>query len=325
MIAIDADLEAARSFLRRSLSPSRLVRSDALSRQIGANVYLKLEAELPTGSFKIRGALYALWKRCQDEHVRHVVAASTGNHGAAVAFAAHQMGVGARIFVPSGANPVKLARIRAFGGEVTECGSTLSAALDAAAQHAARHGAYLMEDANDPTIPIATGTIATEILEQLAMVDVVYVPVGDTALIRGVAAVIKARKPSVRVIGVQAREAPAYVRSWQSGQVITTATANTMADGLATTRPLEANVTAIRALVDDMLLVTEEAMLHAVRWLLFEEHLVAEPSAAATVAALIGDGPSRATDAVDAKNIVLLITGSNIAPTVLRAAAAVEP
>jgi threonine dehydratase len=129
----------------------------------------------------------------------------------------------------------------------------------------------------------------------------------------------------VRVIGVQAREAPAYVRSWQSGQVITTATANTMADGLATTRPLEANVTAIRALVDDMLLVTEEAMLHAVRWLLFEEHLVAEPSAAATVAALIGDGPSRATDAVDAKNIVLLITGSNIAPTVLRAAAAVEP
>ena len=322
MIAIDADLEAARSFLRRSLSPSRLVRSDALSRQIGANVYLKLESELPTGSFKVRGALYALWQRSQNGPVRQIVAASTGNHGAAVAFAAERMGIGARIFVPAGANPVKLARIRALGGDVSECGATLSSALDAAAEHAERHGAYLMEDPSDPHIAAATGTIGAEILEQIPMVDGVYVPVGDTALIRGVAAAIKARKPGVRIIGVQAAEAPAYFRSWKSGDVISTATANTIADGLATTRAIEPNVVAIRALVDDMVLVTEQALLHAVRWLLLEDHIVAEPSGAATVAALTRDPPSRGAAGVE--NIVLLITGSNIAPAVLRAAAALE-
>jgi threonine dehydratase len=319
-----SDLEAARSFLYRSLSPSRLIRSEPLSRQIGANVYLKLESELPTGSFKIRGALYALWKRSQDGPVKQVVAASTGNHGAAVAFAAERMGVRARIFVPTGSNPVKLARIRGFGGEVSECGASFSAALgaalDAAAEYAATHGAYLMDDASEPYITVATGTIGAEILEQLPMVDAVYVPVGDTALIRGVAAATKASKPSVRIIGVQAYEAPAYFRSWQSGEVITTATANTMADGLATTRPIEANVSAIRTLVDDMVLVTEQALLHAVRWLLLEDHIVAEPSGAAGVAASMSDAPSRG----DAQNIVLLITGSNIAPSVLRAAAGLE-
>jgi threonine dehydratase len=177
-----------------------------------------------------------------------------------------------------------------------------------------------VEDASNPHIPVAIGTIAAEILEQLPMVDAVYVPVGDTALIRGVAAATKARKPGVRIIGVQAAEAPAYFRSWQSGEVTTTTTANTIADGLATTRPIEPNVIAIRALVDDMVLVTEQALLHAVRWLLLEDHIVAEPSGAATVAGVMGEAPPHG----DAKNIVLLITGSNIAPSVLRAAAALE-
>jgi threonine dehydratase len=319
-----ADLDAARSFLSRSLVPSRLIRSDALSSRIGANVYLKMESELPTGSFKVRGALYALWKRSQQGPVTQVVAASTGNHGAAVAFAAQRMSVPANIFVPRGANPVKLARIRAYGGEVTECGPPLTAPHDSAADRAASHGVYLLDDASDAHIPVATGTIAAELFDQLPTVDAVYVPVGDTALIRGVAGVVKARNARAQIIGVQARGAPAYFRSWQSGEVVTTATANTMADGLATTRPLEANVIAIRSLVDDMVLMTEDAMLQAVSWLLFVEHVVAEPAGAATVAALMADGHPRGTSADQSPNIVLLITGSNIAPSVLRQAAALE-
>ena len=293
---------------------SRLVRADSLSRHIGSDVYLKLESELPTGSFKVRGAMHALTKRRAAEPIAEVVAASTGNHGAAVAYAARQLSIAASIFLPTGSNPVKVARIESLGAKLVAVGHTIEDARRAAEEHAAASGAFLLDDATDSDIPIGAGAIATEVLAQLPHVHAMYVPVGDSALIRGIAAVLKPQRPDIRVIGVQTESAPAFYRSWQARKVVT-APANTIADGLASTRPTHANLQAVLGLVDDIVLVTDDALLNAVAWLLFKEHLVAEPAGAAPTAAILaaGAGPREAT--------VLLVSGSNVSDAVLSRAA----
>ena len=302
------DRQTALRLIRELFQPTRLVRSDALSNRVGWDAYLKLECELPTGSFKVRGAFYALSSRLQRERVGEVVAASTGNHGAAVAWAAQQLGVAARVFVPVGANVVKAERIRSLGAVLSETGADIEGSRRAAEAHANATGAMLLDDATSCDVPIGAGTIGLELLEQLPGCGTVVVPVGDSALIRGIASAMKPANPNVRVVGVQASNAPAYYRSWHAGQVMTTATANTIADGLATTTPTESNVAAMLTLVDDMVLVTEDDMLEAMRWLIDTERLAVEPAAAAPVAALLH--PTRP----HAGPIVAIISGSNIAP-----------
>jgi threonine dehydratase len=164
-----------------------------LSERAGSDVHLKLESELPTGSFKVRGAYYALWTHQRERPVAEVVAASTGNHGAAVAWAARELGVQAQVFVPVGANAVKVERIKSLGARLTEVGADIEDARRAAESHAARPGALLLDDATDPHVPVGAGTIGLELVDQIANLDTLYVPVGDSALIRGVAAAVKRR------------------------------------------------------------------------------------------------------------------------------------
>jgi threonine dehydratase len=311
-------MTAAREFLSRYLARTPLMEARSLSGarnpEGAGRVFLKLETELPTGSFKARGALYALNvaldRRAaagQNRLATAVVAASTGNHGAAVAWAAQRLGVPATIFLPRNPNPVKKANIAQFGATIVEEGRDLADAFQAASTCADSTGAFFLNDATDADLPEGPATIADEIIEELPEVDVIYVPVGDTALIRGVGARAKSLKPSIRIVGVQAERAPSYFLSWQSGQVETTETADTIADGLATRTPDAKNVRDIRQCVDDMRLVSEASMKAAIDWLYREEGIVAEPAAASTVAALLNAGaPYGAT--------VLLITGKNVAP-----------
>ena len=147
---------------------TRLILGGSLSGSSDQNVYLKLENELPTGSFKVRGALYALGLQMQRRNVSEVVASSTGNHGAAVAYAAQLLGVKARIFLPDKSNPVKRANIVRLGAEIVEGGSAdLAAAFAMADEYAQVHGAFFLNDATDPDLPAGPGTIACEILESL--------------------------------------------------------------------------------------------------------------------------------------------------------------
>jgi threonine dehydratase len=314
MIPGAKEVEHARELLSRYFRPTRLVSAESLAQRSGARVYLKIESDLPTGSFKPRGALNALLTTAGP--VRGVVAASTGNHGAAVAYAARIAKVGATIFLQENPNPVKRARIVALGAKVVERGTMGgSAASEAAAEFAREHGHYFLDDASDPLVPAGTATIASEILDEIPAPDVIFVPIGDTALIRGVAAEAKRRHPGVRIIGVQAEQAPAYVRSWHQGRVVVPDTCDTIADGLATLHPLETNVSAIRELVDEVRLVSEQELLDAIRILLLDEHVVAEGAGAAATAAFLQD-PSAYADA----EIVLLLTGANLSPEVLRRA-----
>lgn len=311
----------ARDFLAPHLPATRIVRSPSLSRALGRPVHLKLESELPTGSFKVRGALWALACRLSEGEVSEVVTASTGNHGAAVAFAGRRLGVPATVFLPRDPNHVKRRRIEELGARTVAEGPDLTAAREAAARHARGPGRFLLDDATDPHLPAGPATIALEALEAAAGLDTFLVPVGDTALIRGIGAALSAlerpRRP--QLIGVQAEGAPAYALSWGEGRAVHTEACHTIADGLATRTAVAANVEAIRRLVGEMVLVGEERLLAAVRHLVIEERLVAEPAGAAAVAAFF--------DRVDAGDglpgtgeICLLVSGANTTPEVLRRA-----
>ena len=316
MIPTTEQVNDARELLRRFLRPTRLIAAERLGRDSDTQIYLKLETELPTGSFKPRGALYALMKNLNQRSIKGVVAASTGNHGAAVAYAAGLAKLPATIFLPQFPNPIKRARIVALGAMVQEVEWKDTSLGNAAAAFAEEHDYYFLNDASDELVPVGTATIAAEILDELPTPDVMIVQMGDTALIRGVAAEAKRRHPDIRIIGVQAAQAPSYARSWQENRVITTDSCNTIADGLATCVPLEPNVRAIRELVDEVVLVSEEELLRGIRTLLFEEHVVAEAAGAAGAAAYLQNPAVYA-----GRTIVLLVTGSNIPHELLSQAA----
>lgn len=316
MIPTNEQVKDARELLRRFLRPTRLVQAERLGHDTDTQIFLKLETDLPTHSFKPRGALYALMKNLEQRSIKGVVAASTGNHGAAVAYAARLAKLPATIFLPENPNPVKRARIMALGANVREVEWKDESLGNAATAFAEEHDYYYLNDGSDELVPAGTATIAAEIFDELPAPDVIIVPMGDTALIRGVAAEAKRRHPAVRIVGVQAAQAPSYVRSWHEDRVVTTETCNTIADGLATCVPLEANVRAIRELVDEVTLLSEGELLQGIRTLLFEEHVVAEAAGAAATAAYLQNAAAYA-----GRRVVLLVTGANIPHELLSKAA----
>ena len=307
-----AAIREAQAVLVKYFPATPLVKAPSLSNST-AEIHLKLETALPTGSFKPRGALYALAKNLEQKKIKEVTASSTGNHGAATAFAARTLGVRATIFLPENANPVKRKKIEDLGASVVCKGSIdLADAFVAASGYSCRPGIYFLNDATDPDLPAGPGTIGLELTEQLANISAVFVPMGDTALIRGVGAAIKQLSPQTLVIGVQAEKAPSYVLSWRAGKTVPTETCDTCADGLATRTPEAPNVAAIRKVVDEVVLVSEPQMLDAIRHLYTKENVLAEPAGAAATAAYLANPV--------AGRVALLVTGANISEEVRRLA-----
>lgn len=310
-----SEVERARALLRHHLAPTRLVEAASLGEKAGARVYLKLESEAPTGSFKVRGALNALYLKSQQGELKGVITASTGNHGAAVAYAAQRLGLPATVFLPQNPNPIKRARIVRLGARIQEAGRDYDDARSHAAAFARQQGWYFLEDGRDPRLTPGPATIGSEIVEQLPDTEVIYVPIGDSTLIRGLAFAAKHLKPAVRVVGVQAERAPAYFLSWEKGRAENTDSCDTIADGLAVRCTVAENVQALRTLVEEMRLVSDEGMLAALYRLLVDEHVLAEPAGAASTAAFLASGRKHA-----GQTVVLVVTGANITPEILRQA-----
>lgn len=297
-------IREAQQMLAKYFPPTPLVKAPSLS-VADADVYLKLETVLPTGSFKPRGALYALAKKLERQKIDEVTTSSTGNHGAATAFAARTLGLPATIFLPDPANPVKRKKIEDLGARIFCHGSNdLAAASQKASEYSQRAGVYLLSDATAPELPAGPATIGVEILEQCRNLSAVFVPMGDTALIRGIGAAIKQLSPQTKVIGLQAERAPSYVLSWRAGRPVPTDTCDTIADGLATRIPDAANVADIRKVVDDVVLVSEEELIGAIRHLYEREKVVAEPAGAAATAAFLAKPISG--------RVALVVSGGNI-------------
>ncbi len=287
--------------------------SEHLSALAGRPVLLKAEHLQRTGSFKIRGAYHRIARLDPAERAAGVVAASAGNHAQGVALAASLLGVKSTIFMPATAAFPKVAATRSYGAEVVLGGVVFDDCLTDARAHAERTGARFVSPFDDPLVIAGQGTIGLEITEQAPQAGLVVVAVGGGGLISGTATALKALRPGVRVIGVEAEGAASMTASLAAGRTVTLDRIDTMADGIAVKRVSDLTLAHVSALVDEIVTVSEEDLSRALLVLLERTKAVVEPAGAAPLAAaLAGKLPEAGGEAA-----CLLLSGGNIDPTLL--------
>lgn len=280
--------------------------SEELSVQLGVQLLCKVETSNPIGSFKGRGADW--WLQCQTGLTR-AVCASAGNFGQAVAYTGRRAGITVDVFAAETANPAKVEAMRRLGAQVHLHGADFDAAKAAAADFASQHHCPLIEDGREDAIAEGAGTIAVELGTYPTPIDVIYVPVGNGALVNGIGAWFKSESPQTKVIGVCSETAPSMAQSWQQGQVVTTETAHTIADGIAVRQPVPASLLHLATAVDSMILVSEDQIRQAMQAYYDCEQLVTEPAGAVSLAAAIANAP-----ADRGRTVATLVCGSNIDP-----------
>jgi threonine dehydratase len=306
-----ADIQEARKVLEGVAIQTPMEESRWLSAYAGGPVSLKCENLQRTGSFKARGAYVRISRLSEEERAHGVVAASAGNHAQGVALAAQLLGIKSTVFMPEGAPIPKEKATRAYGADVVFHGRYLENALEAALEFSAKTGAVLIHPFDHVDIVAGQGTVGLEILEQTPDVETVVVPTGGGGLLAGVAIAVKALRPDVRVIGVQAEGAAAYPGSLAEGHPVPLESMTTMADGIAVGRPGDITFAAVRDHVDEILTVSEDSLSRALLALLERAKMVVEPAGAAAVAAML-DRPDEFRTPT-----VALLSGGNIDPLLL--------
>lgn len=259
--------------------------AEPLDQPTCARVVVKVETINPIRCFKGRGAEFFVASDSQPREA--LVCASAGNFGQAMAFAARKRGIAITVFAAENVNPLKLERMRQLGATVELSGADFDAAKSAARAFAERNGARFVEDGREAAIAEGAGTIAVELLRSNPAFDALLVPLGNGALITGIGAWTKQHAPSTRVIGVVARGAPSMERSWREGAAISTDRAATIADGIAVREPVPEVLGDLRATVDDVTLVGDETLIHAMRLVFDSLGLIVEPAGVAGLAALL--------------------------------------
>jgi threonine dehydratase len=306
-----AEVEAAAELLRGVAIRTPMEESRWLSSTVGGQVLLKCENLQRTGSFKIRGAYVRMSRLSAEERARGVVAASAGNHAQGVALAAQMLGIKATVFMPEGAPIPKLNATRGYGAEVIFHGSILDEALVHAIEYAEQTGAVLIHPFDHTDIVAGQATVGLEILEQAPQAATVLVPTGGGGLIAGIALTIKARRPDVRLVGVQAEGAAAYPGSLEAGKPLALESMTTMADGIAVACPGAVPFAEIVEHVDDVITVSEESISQALVLLLERAKMVVEPAGGVGVAAVMDNPGAFPTPAV------VVLSGGNIDPLLL--------
>ncbi len=306
-----ADVLAARQRIAPYLGPTPLYRYPALDAVAGVRVWVKHENHQPVGAFKVRGGVNLVSQLTADERRRGVISASTGNHGQSVAYAADLFGVRAVICMPEQANPVKVESMRALGAEVVFAGRDFDEAREYCEKEAARHGYRYIHSGNEPALIAGVATYTLEILEARPDTQVLVVPVGGGSGAAGACVVAKAVRPSIQVIGVQSEAAPAACRSWRAGTLVEDTT-STFAEGLATRTAFELPQQILRELLDDFVLVSEEALKSATRLMIEKTRNLVEPAGAAALAAVL-NSPVRFAG----RTVAIVCSGGNISPAQL--------
>jgi threonine dehydratase len=304
-------IEAARERLRGTALVTPMESSRWLSSLTGTQVHLKCENLQRTGSFKIRGAYLRISNLTSEERAHGVVAASAGNHAQGVALAAALLGIKATVFMPYGAPIPKENATRGYGATVRFAGHTIDDALVQARAFSAETGAILIHPFDHPDIVAGQGTCGLEIIEQTPDVRTVLVPTGGGGLIAGISTAIKAKRPDVTVVGVQAETAAAYPESLRSGRPVALESMVTMADGIAVGCPGDVPFAAVQRNVDEVRTVSEESLSTALLALMERAKVVVEPAGAAAVAALM-DTPHDF-----AGPIVAVLSGGNMDPLLM--------
>lgn len=301
-------VRAARERIASAIVATPCSAAVGLSGLLPGRVFLKLESLQRTGSFKDRGALNRLLDLTPEECRRGVVTASAGNHAQAVAYHCGRLGIPVSVVMPEGTPLIKVANTRRYGARLSFCGATLSDALLEARRLEGEEGLVMVHAFDDDRVIAGQGTIGLELLDEAAAADVIVVPIGGGGLISGIALALKAAKPSIRIIGVEAEVAASALASRRQGRVVRIETSETIADGIATKQIGERTFPLMQRLVDDIVTVTEEEIAAAVHLLLERQKLVAEGAGAAPVAALLAERIRVAGDEV----VVVVLSGGNI-------------
>ncbi len=302
-----ADVRAAAPVVHRHIRPTPLYEWPALSRVLGCRFYLKHENHTPTTAFKARGGVYLVSRLPVEQKRRGILGCTTGNHGQSLAYAARLYGVRCVLVVPRGANPDKLAAMRALGAELIEHGRDFDEARDHCEAIREREGLRYVHSADEPDLIAGVGTYALEIFDELPNPDVVLVPVGLGSGICGTSIVAAERSPATRVIGVQSEGAPAVTLSWRAGRPVETPEVRTFAEGVATRRPAALTLAIMRRHVHDMVLVSDEAIREAVLMLLRLTHNLAEGAGAAALAAAL-----QLRESLAGRTVVGVLSGGNL-------------
>jgi threonine dehydratase len=308
-----ADVLEARRRIAPHLRPTPLYPYAGLDRLVGARVWVKHENHQPVGAFKVRGGVNLVSQLDDGERERGLIAASTGNHGQSVAYAARLFDVAARICVPEDANPVKLDAMRALGAEVVVGGRDFDEARERCERLAAEHGYRYVHSGNEPHLIAGVGTGTLELLEDLPDVDAIVVPVGGGSGAAGACVVAKAVRPGIEVIGVQSEAAPAAYRSWRARALLDDETA-TSAEGLATRTPFELPQRILWEHLDDFVLVSEEQIRDATRLMIEHTRNLVEPAGAASLAAALV-----LRERLAGRRVALVASGGNLSPAQLAA------
>jgi threonine dehydratase len=307
------DVLSAQGMLRRHLAPTPLYRHPLLSVRLGFDAYVKHENHLPIGAFKVRGGLNLFANLSEREWKRGVIAATRGNHGLSLAYAARHFGSRVVIYVPRANNPEKNVLMQALGAEVVEFGRDFDDARLEAEARAASEGLRYVHPANEPLLIAGVGTLALEVAETLPDLDAIIVPMGSGSCASGVVVVLRALLPKVKIIGVQAERANALAKSLAAGHLVHIETADTFAGGLATRFAYELPFELLKGQLDDVVLVSEEEMRESVREALETTHNVAEGAAAAAYAAA-----RKLRQSLSGKRVVIVHTGQNTDRNTLR-------
>ncbi|MGS0685739.1 threonine ammonia-lyase [Nakamurella sp. GG22] len=305
------DVREAAELLRGVARYTPMESSRPLADAVGGPVFLKCENLQRTGSFKIRGAYVRISRLSPAEKAAGVVAASAGNHAQGVALAADLVGAKATVFMPVGASIAKLTATRAYGATVDLVGESLDDALIAATEFSARTGAVLVHPFDHPDVLRGQGTVGLEILEQVPELATVVVAAGGGGLISGVAAVVRALRPDVRIVGVQAEQAAAWPGSLRAGRPVRLRNMSTLADGIAVGEPTALTYAHVSELVDEIVTVSEDQLSQAMLLCLERAKLVVEAAGAAAVAAIMAHPEAFRPP------VVAVLSGGNIDPLVL--------
>jgi threonine dehydratase len=315
-IPVLADVLAARRRIRRHLAASPQRRYPSLNRLVGTEVLVKHENLLPTGSFKVRGGVNLVSQLDPQTRARGVIAASTGNHGQSVAFAAQLFGVGAIICVPEDANPVKVEAMRDFGAEVLLVGRDYDDAREHCERMAEEHDYRYIHSGDEPDLIAGVATHTLELLEEEPKLDVILVPIGGGSGAAGACIAAKSTRPGIEIVGVQSTAAPTAHDSWRAGKTVERPN-STIAEGLATRSAFELPQRILREMLDDFVLVSDEDLLAAVRIMIEKTRTLVEPAGAAALAAALSPAVK---PRLAGRRVALICSGGNISPAQLRRA-----
>jgi threonine dehydratase len=302
------DVRRAREAIAASIYRTPLVSSHALGERIGAEAFLKLENLQRTGSFKVRGAVNAMSRLAPAARAAGVVTFSAGNAAQAIAYAGRQQGVAVTVVMPESAPKTKVAATKGYGGEIRFGADATK--LTAIAKALEAEGRYLLHPFDDNDVIAGHATLGLELLEDVPDADLIVVPVGGGGLLSGIALAIKAMRPATRIVGVQPEGAQAVRRALDAGHVVRLDSTKTVADGLTAPYCGDRNFEIIKRDVDDVVVISDEAILDGLRFLVARARIVPEPAGAAAVGALL----SGAVRASSGQRVIAIVSGGNVDP-----------